>query len=263
MPYTVKYTLEELDFIKNNMHTLTCKKLGGVLNRHPQGVRAAIKKYLKTNKSTFTGEREKVKFNHDYKILTNGSLESAYWLGFIAADGSITKKQGNITQRLSVGTATQDRPHLEAFAKYISFTGAITTHKTANFSSLCFRLSEEELEYLYNLNIVPCKSLVLKPPTMVSVKTELAYIKGYIDGDGCIKYKGKNKDLPNINILGTVAILEWIKDVLNSSHKIRKKNNIHSIDICGSTARNVVSIMKTLSTPCLERKWRFNSTHQP
>ena len=259
MPLTVKYSEQELDFIKENLEKLTCKQMGEHLKRHPVGVQTAIKKYLGISKPVVTTPRNKP-FNHDTSVLTNQSLESYYWLGFIAADGSIFKHGRSKQYRFLIGATDKDKEHLEKFISYVSFTGAVSKIKSADFWSICFRLSDEEFNYLQSINITPNKSLTLKPPHIENHSSKLAFIKGYIDGDGCIRYDGKTKTLPHINILGTECFLKWILQSLNVNRKPSLHVNIHTVDITGKEARQVRESMLSLNTSSLARKWRPDIT---
>src|SRR5581483_7476548 len=45
------------------------------------------------------------------------SEEKAYWLGFLAADGSVAAKKGSRSPSIRVELQTRDRPHLEKLKK--------------------------------------------------------------------------------------------------------------------------------------------------
>lgn len=256
---TIKYTEEELVYIKNNLNTKTCKEIGNILGRHPVGVQAAIKKYLNIPKKPVHTNRQDVEFNHNTSKLLNDSLESYYWLGFLAADGNLYKGKRCKYYRLSVGVHEKDIDHLQQFISFLEYTGTIIVRKKVRFHIIYLRINEEERNRLASLSIVPNKSLSLKPPEL-NEQQNLAYIKGYIDGDGCVRLVGKYKNLISINILGTKEMLEWIAKVLNSTHRISCKNKIHSITLTGQTARKAREILLNIETPYLNRKWMSDIT---
>lgn len=258
MGLAIKYTEEELTFIKHNMDKMNCKEMAIILNRKPSGLQRAITKYFGVLKPYI---RTHVKsFNHDTNILLNQNLESYYWLGFIAADGSIFKHGRSKKYNFLMGASGKDKEHMEKFISYINFTGAFTKIKKVDFWSVSFRISDEEFDYLQSINITPNKSLTLKPPVIEDYNSRLAFIKGYIDGDGCIQYSGKTKTLPNINIVGTKEILQWILEEFEIKNIIQKRDNIYIVDITGSSARNVRNLMLQIETPQLDRKWRPDIT---
>lgn len=56
---------------------------------------------------------------------------------------------------------------------------------------------------------LPCKSLILKSP---KIKKDLIrhFIRGYVDGDGCLSFSDKNPFCLTISIIGTEDILNYI-----------------------------------------------------
>ena len=65
-----------------------------------------------------------LKFNKDYfKVFTP---QSAYWAGFIAADGSI-KERGK-SKALIIGLSNVDRNHLQKFKEDIEYSGTIKNY---------------------------------------------------------------------------------------------------------------------------------------
>ena len=70
---------------------------------------------------------------------------------------------------------------------------------------------------LISLGCVPRKSLVLKFPTFEQVPKEyiIPFIRGYVDGDGCISYKRRKTSLGVIiRIEGTLDFLKGVEQEL-------------------------------------------------
>ena len=65
-----------------------------------------------------------------------------------------------------------------------------------------------------NFNIVPRKSLILRPLNNLTNEFSKNFIRGYVDGDGWII---KNTNTKRIGILGTKEMLEWIKNILRKN----------------------------------------------
>lgn len=113
--------------------------------------------------------------------LLDGSLESYYWLGFIAADGSFYPNRTRITMQLGLS----DQEHLKKACEFLG--KKYTTKYSFNFM---------------DKNIVPKIAQVIGIPDDV-VKTEcipilskfdemfdeafISFFVGFVDGDGCIK----------------------------------------------------------------------------
>jgi hypothetical protein len=121
-----------------------------------------------------------------------------------------------------------------------------------------------------NFNIVPRKSLILKPPKKLSFEHSLAFIIGYIDGDGSIcktvdKIEKNNKVIDKefivLSICGTYEMLCWIKkffDTLIPTPKLAnvlKTGNIYRYGIKGDRAIKLIKQLKLIGVPKLERKW--------
>ncbi|SRR6266487_3337058 len=109
--------------------------------------------------------------------------EAAYWLGFIAADGSI-KKEGV----LRIGLAERDRGHLLKFTEWISPDrplyqmvnnhGKPTVHIEVGSTHLCNALA--------TYGITPRKTYTLKHLPGLPPDMKRHYLRGYFDGDGFI-----------------------------------------------------------------------------
>ena len=127
-----------------------------------------------------------LKYNFD-KI---NSEESAYWLGFIYADGSITysPESDGIRYVLEIGLAIRDKEHLEKFKKFMGSDREITNRIKTN--SCRFSISSKELCInLYNLGIRKGKTYILNiDEVLISIPKEYIkdFIRGYTDGDGSI-----------------------------------------------------------------------------
>lgn len=139
--------------------------------------------------------------------------EKAYWLGFLYADGYLSGNTVGLT--LSV----KDLGHLEAFRAAIGSTHPIHRYEARGFSKTqCVRIqfaSNKMASALSSLGCVHHKSLVLRFPTPTQVPAPLIrhFIRGYLDGDGCItNCRGKGL---RIKICGTKEFLEALRGAFN------------------------------------------------
>ena len=107
-------------------------------------------------------------------------------------------------------------------------------------------------------NVPPRKSLILKPPNIVS-QFYIPYIRGYFDGDGSL-YQNKNGNW-TVSIEGTKEMLLWINEVLNfevSKLEQRKETEKNSYHIrAGGTLKpfNIVNQLYQDATIYLDRKF--------
>lgn len=127
--------------------------------------------------------------------------EAAYWLGFLYADGCLTK-EGGVNLLLN----SKDSPHLERFRDFLKSNSVIEIRRDAirkdgevvNMQETCkIRINDIKLyTYLDRLGCTPRKTSTLTFPTTDQVPKEFVpdFIRGIFDGDGCIYYSnGNNK----------------------------------------------------------------------
>ena len=260
------WTNKEIKLLKmhyaNNRLSST-KDLAKKLNRNVYAV------YMKAQA---LGLKPKYKSNTKYTINENffskPNLLNSYWAGFIAADGGISAKSSKKVTRLIIKLQRRDKKLLYKFKKDINFTGPIKDReyylsydRTRISAVSVLEINSEKIcaDLKKNFNIIPNKSLVLKPPKQLTEKQILAYIVGYIDGDGCVSLID---NALRLNILGTKTTLFFIHKLLtkklNLIHKslpIVKRKNIYSYTIYGHNAKTTILFLKNNFKSILNRKW--------
>lgn len=186
--------------------------------------------------------------------------ESCYWSGFLAADGNIRK---NV---MSCELSAVDVKHLEKLRLFLQSNAKISERvrvkngKEFKYCSINFN-NKNLIDILKNnFNLIPKKSLVLLPPDKIPNELVKHYIRGYIDGDGCIGWSKSNKTV-RLNICsGSIELLSWMNVNLKTLYeignpKIRKvgKKTLYTIDY----SKNIVSVLEDLygSGERLERKY--------
>lgn len=138
------------------------------------------------------------KYNYDETFFEKiDTEEKAYWLGFIAADGSIISNE----TILEIGLAKKDEQHLEKFIKSIKGSKEMIKQKKQNAGkgklydavrvSVC---SAKMCKDLKKQNITPNKSLTLGFLNHIDKNLIKHYLRGYFDGDGSISTNGKNRN---------------------------------------------------------------------
>lgn len=148
------------------------------------------------------------------------SKEKAYWLGFIAADGTITSNE------ITIQLQARDKEHLLKFSKAVRGNFTLREIKgTNNFGKEYFhyRVGTRCNEWVNDLSqygIAPNKSLELDPPD-INEEFIPYWIIGLMDGDGSINW---NRDKIRISFTGTKEVLSFIKEKLNSNAVIGKEH---------------------------------------
>lgn len=185
--------------------------------------------------------------------------DSYYWAGFIAADGCI--KDRDSCMELTLGI--KDIKHLNKFNISIKSSYKIITKFKGRHECCSLTLYSKKLITDLNTNfcITPRKSLTLEYPKFTNKFLEDSFIRGYIDGDGCI-----NKKVATISILGTHNFLSGVvkrfEEITNDEFIIRKKHktsNIFDLRVYGNRARILFKHFSNLNVPNMNRKWDRNN----
>jgi hypothetical protein len=120
--------------------------------------------------------------------------ESAYWVGFLMATGSITRA-GTRSPAIAVTTADEDRAHLERFRGFVKAMEPITVgtrdgFRDASRSYLSVQVRSARLaRTLARYGVVPYKALVAKA---FELEGNRHFWRGCIDGDGSISLTREN-----------------------------------------------------------------------
>lgn len=158
--------------------------------------------------------RFKKKVFCDINFFINLSPISAYWAGFIVADGCLFSKN----KSLSFGLKKSDIIHLEKFKKAIK-TNAKISHIKSNRSVHITICSQELFSSLIKLGITPMKSSRIKkikiPHTLMP-----HFIRGVYDGDGSIS--GNKVTHVQFQIAGFKPLLQQFQDILIKKCKVSK-----------------------------------------
>lgn len=103
--------------------------------------------------------------------------QSAYWAGFIAADGYIYKPNNYFRLEINI----KDKQHLELLGNDIGKN--VTEYQKHNSCKLTIS-SKHIVNILEQYNITQNKSFTLKFPTNINTDNIHHFIRGYFDGDG-------------------------------------------------------------------------------
>lgn len=187
----------------------------------------------------------------------------AYWLGFLTADGYVSSKRTAVELCL----AEIDKHHIELFKEDIKSSHKIIKKKTLlnNKEFISYRLTFRDKEMnsaLQSLGLNNDKSYNSYIP-FESIPSDLMqhYIRGLMDGDGCISYMNNNRIKVCICTTASLRmandIIFYFKKELNIDIKTYTDNNsIH--DLCIYKQEDVQKFYNWLykdSTIYLERKY--------
>lgn len=211
-------TLEQEEYILNNYKNFTTKELSEKLGCTIRDINI----FLDYKNLIFNSKKYNLDENYFEVINTPNK---AYWLGFLYADGCVLVREKNNKKSyiLEISLNEDDITHLEKFKMCLKSNSPIK-YKTIKEKYKSCRLAicnKKICEDLIKLGCTPRKSLTLTFPSEEQVPKELIphFIRGYLDGDGCVFNNGKEK---RIGFVGTKNILENIQDIMYKEFGLTK-----------------------------------------
>jgi len=202
---------------------------------------------------------------YDYSIADSvfdkiDTEEKAYWLGFLYADGYIAELNNSIELSLE----ESDLNHLIAYRNFLGLENKPFNYKRRKLNNkefYSYRFSFNSIktkQALIRLGCGPQKTFTLTFPDKDQVPDSLIhhFIRGYIDGDGCI-YISQNKI--SVEVLGTETFLTGYKQWVNLGNSKIYNFNHSDIKRVVNSNRQALNILERIydqATIYLERKHR-------
>lgn len=224
------------------------------------------------------GRQRQYFFNHNYFSIPN--VENSYWAGYIAADGCLYKCSNKPT--LTLVCKKEDVEILESFKSATGATNKINLRKSGpikgfNSNKEYIRKEQKVLKFFNcekwtidlcnHWNIIPRKTGILQPPNINIDKYIIAYICGYIDGDGWITITNKNK-IFSLGLVGNYDLLIWIQTNLQrflptlswESKPYKHVGNCYKLSYSCNKAVSIFKFLKNqIDLPFrLNRKWNID-----
>lgn len=245
------YGVLRQEAVQHYKNGLKCKQIATKMGLD----RRTIGKWLKKEGFTYSSCN---KANIDSLVFCNiDTPEKAYWLGFIFADGYVSRENN-----FELSLALKDVSHLNKFKDFLKYEGNIYIDQKVGRCRLQFQDSKI-VNSLKSLGCVNRKSLVLVFPQIDS-SFYSHFIRGYFDGDGCIN---NPKYSISVDIVGTRSFLESIHNIVQiSKTKIKHRQKQHSPEVfvssfSGEDARCFGRYIYKNATVYLERKEERFTTH--
>ena len=151
------------------------------------------------------------KYNLNENFFDELNEKSAYWLGFLYADGSVRMKNGR-SGELRLKLKETDKGHIQKFLVDLGSNTPLKCgiSKTDN-SKFCYVLinSNHIVKKLFELGCVQNKTFKIRLPQL-NVEIMSHFIRGYFDGDGSIT---KIKNRPNSFVVTICSNKNFINDL--------------------------------------------------
>lgn len=209
------FSKDNIDYIKNNYLSMSYKEIANNIGFTEKQVKGWINHNCDRKIRTFND-----KYFDEIK-----TPNQAYWLGFIYADGWIIMDTDKRSYELGIELCDIDKQQLIDFnnelggvheIKHFHNEKYICDYKNISITnSVCIRVySRQIVEDLIKHNVLENKTLKSEYP-IVDDRLFFDFLRGYIDGDGCI-YVNKNKmSASNVSITSShCEILNYIKNKL-------------------------------------------------
>lgn len=210
---TYKFKNVDPDIISRSVELwnsgLTTDEVAKIIGRS----RALISLYLKSRDVDTTRRYSTYSLDESY-FESVDSPDKAYWLGFLAADGTVGKRT------VSVELQERDRPHLESLKSAVSFTGPVrnTSHvdkRNGKVYRAC-QLSFSSARLVRSLSgrgwhefkKTGSTSILQRVP--IELKSHL--LRGLFDGDGCLTWSGKDAFFTFVDMHKSVTM--WYRNEL-------------------------------------------------
>lgn len=193
---------------------------------------------------TKSDARKEYTINEEYfdVIDTNNK---AYVLGLLYADGNIHSKRNMI----QIFLQENDKEILEKIIVDMEYSRGLyyKDYSNSNFkrkNQYGIVITNKKLkESLIAQGCVPKKSLILKFPENLDKRLYPHFIRGYLDGDGCIYYDGCRS---KVSFYSTIDFCNFIKEIvletLDLNVYITKRNEFQADAAIGGT-RNIIKFL--------------------
>lgn len=215
------------------------------------------------------------KYTYDENYFNELDLTKIYYGGLFMADGCIyiRPKHGEVSFIWAI--ARKDIKLLENFKTAINSTHVINLYESRSptTNNVCYgcslriesaKILAEQLKKHFGM--IPNKTKRFPPPNLFALIEKLAFIKGYLDGDGCLIHSNNRVSIQISSC--NKEILLWIKNIFDdmninclsnrgySNVSARTDENSYYYSVDGLRAAILYEIFMRINTPSLDRKWR-------
>lgn len=183
--------------------------------------------------------------------------DAAYWVGFLMADGGITRRQG-FSAEIRVSLKEGDLAHVEAFRAFVGSTHTIVRYPKTKAWAVSVS-SNQIADDLEKYGVTPQKSFTAQ------VKCGLAldrnFWRGVIDGNGSLYPNNPT----HVNLCGSETLMsqfvEFVREVCPGAiaqvkHYVYagNPNGQFRVDVAGSDSRKLVAYLYQPGDMALARK---------
>jgi len=182
--------------------------------------------------------------------------ESAYWVGFLMADGSITFQKG-CSALIKISLSAKDKAHLYAFRDFLGSEHAVFSWQASvagkKYPQYQYAVHSDRLgTALAKFGVVPRKSLIAEVKLLENSRH---FWRGAVDGDGTV---GIYNNMPLLNLVGSEKLMKQFRDftlcICKHRVHVRPLRSISIVRFCGRYAKAVITHLYADCAIALPRK---------
>jgi len=167
----------------------------------------------------------------DLSPLLSETVEAYYWLGFILADGYLSKQNA-----LSVCLSLKDIIHLQKLARFLrTHIRKVDKQKYKMYSSktkaVIISVGDSALVPQIKKKLgMKTSNKTYNPPALPEMNRDqtLSFLAGYIDGDGCMAKQGDCKRYKREDVVIQVKChISWFETLCEMERKIYQELGFH------------------------------------
>lgn len=198
----------------------------------------------------------------DLSGLLKDEYLSYYWIGFILADGSISKKN-----ELKIAVSLKDENHLKKLQEFLKIKEIHYLKTTNGYNYVSINGLDTEIIKEFCKKFSTGNNKTYNPANISWITDEklmLSLIAGFIDGDGCIDNQSGRPDFKlriKCHSSWLPVLLEFIKFIYMNEAFEPSMPNINNSGYAQLTITNTVVLknlkkkLLDLKIPLMNRKW--------
>jgi uncharacterized protein (DUF433 family) len=181
--------------------------------------------------------------------------ESAYWLGFLMADGAVCERKDG-SPVITLKLKESDLEHVESFRKFLGSSSKISRVFDKKGHSVALTVTSRHLvNAVARYGVTPRKSFTAK---VVGLELNKDFWRGCVDGDGCLPANPKKRRYL-IALYGssfiTTQFAAFISELTETMPPVPYKDgNIYALRLYGVRAMRVIDALYSNCTIALPRK---------
>lgn len=230
------WSQDQINYIINDYSSnLSTTKLAKEFNVTTQ----AIRKILQENNVNLLSLKEinRLKFPRNSFAFHIIDENSAYWIGFLCADGTVLKNN-----EIRISLNAKDIKHIEKFKNFLNSSNTISNGIYGKEERAYFSIRDEQIaKDLADRGCINNKTYLLKFPNEQQIPEKYLshFIRGYFDGDGSINYSF-DKRYPSyrkyrIGFVGTEDFLKGVRHFFDKDNvKIENHKTWCQLNLSGN-----------------------------